>query len=93
MNAGVIMMSKFSEFFCEVQTFSDGSYVLSGSFSRIEAAEMFSKYFGEDIEPKSIETDRVRFGFAPDNVEDMGGKPCWYTGAGTGRGTKAIWKV
>ncbi len=86
-------MSKFDEYFSEVQAFSDGTHVLSGSFSIEEAAEMFSEYTGDRVSEEGIGADRVRFGFAPETVEDMSGRLCWYTGAGNGKGTRPVWCI
>lgn len=85
-------MGKFEDSFNEPMSFSDNTLVLSGEFSIEDAADMFSNYTGEDIKPDQLSKDRVRFGFCPEFVEDredLGA--CWYTGAGTGKGTKPVW--
>ena len=82
---------KFDDMFCEVCCFSDGSYVIDGSFSIDVAAKEFSDYLGEDVDAEEIEQDWVRFGFAPDNIEGMYGKACWYTCARKSKGSKAVW--
>lgn len=85
-------MGKFEEQFNEPMTFSDGTYVISGEYSRKDAAEYISEYFGEEISPESLAEERVRFGFPPDSVEDREGMgACWYTGAGNKKGTKPVW--
>ena len=86
-------MSKFETAFSEPMTFSDCTYVLSGSYSKEEAAEVFSNYLGEDIKSESLEGDRVRFGFPPAAIAARGSLPksCWYSGAGNGKGTKPVW--
>jgi len=87
-------MSKFEEMFSEPVDFSNGEMLLSGiNFSKQEAAEMFSEYFGEEVKQSSIGMDRVRFGFPPEHVEEreMLDSPCWYSGAGNGKGTKPVW--
>jgi len=85
-------MGNFESTFDEPVYFSDGTYVINGEFSAEEAAVMFSDCIGEDVRPNQIEKNRVRFGFPPEYVEDredLGA--CWYTGAGTGHGTKSVW--
>jgi len=87
----VNMMGKFEEYFSAPQWFSDGSYVISGELSADVAAEMISQELGEVISVEALEPSRVRYGFAPEYIEDMQGEPCWYTGAGNGKGTKPVW--
>jgi len=87
-------MSKFEEMFNEPCSFSNGEMLLSAvKFSKSEAAKIFSEYFGEEVEEKSIGFDRVRFGFLPEHIEDRGmiDSPSWYSGAGNGKGTKPVW--
>ena len=84
-------MGKFEQTFDEPVSFSDGTYVISGYLSREEAAKEFSEYFGEEVKPENVRPERVRFGFAPENIEDRGGEACWYTGAGNSKGTKPVW--
>ncbi len=86
-------MSKFSEYFSEVQCFTGGYHAISGDYSKEEAARLFSEYMDQEIETDDVGSERVRFGFAPENVEDLGGELCWYTGAGNGKGTKAVWVI
>jgi hypothetical protein len=84
-------ISKFDDAFSEPMSMSNDSYVLSGSFTREEAAKCFSDYIDYHVRPEALEVDRVRFGFPPANVadgEDLGA--CWYTGA-KGKGTKEVW--
>jgi len=85
------MMSKFEEVFTEPCCFSDGTYVIRGDIDKQEAHKAFENYFGEPVEIEGIEEDFVRFGFAPDFVEDMQGEPCWFTGAKVGKGSKKVW--
>jgi hypothetical protein len=84
-------VSKFEDYFSEPQYFSDCSYVVSGELSADIAAEMISEELGEVISASALALDRVRYGFAPENIEDMQGQACWYTGAGNGKGTKPVW--
>ena len=84
-------MSKFDDQFCEPVSFSDSTYVVTGKISVEEAAASFSSCLGEGIKSNQLTADRVRFGFAPEFVEEMQGEPCWYTGAGKGRGTMPVW--
>jgi len=85
-------MGKFEDRFNEPMQFSDNTLVLSGEYSREDAADIISNYIGEKVTPEQLENERVRFGFPPDFVEDseeLGA--CWYTGAGSGKGTKPVW--
>jgi hypothetical protein len=84
-------VSKFDEFFAEVQFFSNGVYVLSYSYSKDEASKMFSEYMGKDFSPEYLGVESVRYGFAPEYVEDMAGVSCWYMGGKEGKGSKAVW--
>ena len=84
-------ISKFDETFSEPMCMSNGTYVISGSFTREEAAKAFSDYVDEEVNPEALDKGRVRFGFPPDDVEDgqdLGA--CWYTGA-SGKGSKVVW--
>jgi hypothetical protein len=83
-------VSAFDKYFSEVSGFSDGSLVVSGKQSIESAAEMFSEYLDEDVSVNAIRADRVRYGFAPEDVIDMQGEACWYTGA-TGKGSMPVW--
>jgi len=83
-------MSKFDEYFREPQYFSNGAYVLSGAITRNQAAELLAEYVDEEVNPESLESSRVRFGFPPDSVEGWQDGACWYTGA-TGKGSKPVW--
>ena len=89
-------LSKFEQAFSEPNCFSDGSWVISGSYSREEASEIMTSYMldmgdiDEPIDSDELKEDRVRYGFAPENVENMQGEACWYTGA-TGNGSKKVW--
>jgi len=85
-------MSKFDEDFDEPMYFTHGCYVITGKISREEAAKRFSDYDGEEVSPDELTSERVRFGFPPEFVEDredLGA--CWYTGAGKGKGTQPVW--
>ena len=87
-------MSKFDEYFKDVQFFTGGIYVVTGELTREEAAKAFNDS-DEDLEVTAddVTPDRVRFGFPPETVEDredLGA--CWYTGA-YGKGSKAVWVV
>jgi len=86
-------MGKFENIFDEPVSFSGKTYALSGEYSAEEAARIFSDYTGEYVRPNQLNKERVRFGFPPEDVEDrdeLGS--CWYTGAGSGKGTKPIWE-
>lgn len=86
-------MCKFSEYFSEPQYFTDGSYVINGEMDRAQAALEISAAIGEPVTPEQLKQERVRFGFAPEFVEDRNDfdGPTWYTGAGNGKGTKPVW--
>lgn len=88
-------MAKFNEFFKSPVGFSNCTTVLSGNYSREEAAEIFSEYFDEEVTPDMLDEDRVRYGFPPEHIEDREelAEGCWYTGAGNGKGTKPVWVV
>ena len=84
-------MSKFDEYFSEPQYFSNGTYVITGELDRVDAALQISLKSGEEVDPNKLERDRVRYGFAPEYVEDyqdLGA--CWYSGA-SGKGSKEVW--
>jgi len=84
-------MTKFDEAFSEPMSMSNNSYVLSGAFTREEAAKAFGEYIDYSVRPEALEQDRVRFGYPPEDVadgEDLGA--CWYTGA-SGKGSKEVW--
>ena len=86
-------MSKFSEYFREPQHFTDGSWVIDGTMDRSQAALEISTEIGKPVDPSQLREERVKFGFAPEFVadrDDFDG-PIWYTGAGTGKGTKPVW--
>lgn len=86
-------MSKFDEAFSEPMSCSNGAYLISGEYTREEAAKAFSDYIDEEVSPEALERDRVRFGFPPESVEDgqdLGA--CWYTGA-SGKGSKEVWMI
>ncbi len=85
-------MSKFDEAFKEPFWFSHGYLLITGKISREEALEAFKDYDGDlDIELDRVKSDRVRFGFPPEGIEDredLGA--CWYSGA-TGKGSQPVW--
>jgi hypothetical protein len=84
-------VSKFDEYFSEPQSFNNGMLVISADIDPVDAALMISSEVGEIVNPEDLEPERVRFGFAPEWVEDyqdLGA--CWYTGA-SGKGSKAVW--
>jgi len=82
---------KFDEYFSEPKYFSDESYVVSGGYTREEAASLIGKEAGVEVAPGQLKENRVRFGFPPDDVEDREKyDPVWYTGA-AGRGSKLVW--
>lgn len=82
--------SEFDKTFSEPNHFSDGTLVISAGISRADAAKAISVYFGEHITEDKLVIDRVRYGFAPEYVEDTQGEACWYTGA-TGKGSMLVW--
>jgi hypothetical protein len=84
-------MSRFKECFKEPQHFSGNSCVVSGDLPRNVAAQMIGKEVGETVTAEDLVPDRIRFGFAPTDVEEMQGENCWYTGAGDDKGTKPVW--
>lgn len=81
-------MGVFEESFNEPVYFSEGAYALDRCMSREEAAEIFSKHLDEDVTPGSLDIDRVRFRFGLIDDELVS---AWFTGAGTGKGTKPVW--
>jgi hypothetical protein len=83
---------KFDDYFAEPQYFTHGSYVVSGEYSREDAARLIAEETGEDVAPEDLKEDRVRFGFPPEDVIDCdpADGPIWYTGA-YGHGSKAVW--
>jgi hypothetical protein len=83
-------MSKFDDYFSEPRYFSNDAYVMSGKLSREAAAEQLSEYLNEEIAPESLEEERVRYGYAPEEVIDMGSELCWHTGA-SGKGSLPVW--
>ena len=86
-------MGKFKEEFNEPVQFSDNTLVIDGEISAEVAATAFSLYTGEEVKAEDLKKDSVRYGFAPENVEDMAGQSCWYTGGREGKGSKAVWTV
>lgn len=89
---------KFKEQFAEPICFSDGSWAVDGTLDKEAAREMINESMFEQgciDEPlviEALEKDRVRFGFAPETVEELAGELCWYSGA-TGKGSMPIWVV
>ncbi len=83
-------MSKFDEYFSEPQYFSHGAYVMSRKLSREDAAKQLEEALGEPIDPEELEFERVRYGFAPEDIEDRPSEACWYTGA-YGKGSIPVW--
>ncbi len=85
---------KFKEYFSEPQYFSDGTYVVSGEFSREEAAKLFADELGDEVLPEDLKEDRVRFGYPPEFVVDCDSLDgaIWYTGA-AGIGSKPVWVI
>ena len=85
-------MSKFDEAFETPFWFSHGHLMITGKISRQEALEAFKHYEDDlDIHLDQVKSDRVRFGFCPEGVEDredLGA--CWYSGA-AGKGSQPVW--
>ncbi len=85
---------KFAEYFNGPQYFSHGAYVISGEYSREDAALLFSAETGATVAPDELTADRVRFGFPPESVAgyDSFDGAIWYTGA-SGKGSKPVWAL
>ena len=84
-------MSKFDDYFKDPVWFTNGCYVLSGKVDKVEAAEVFSHCLGEDVFEDDIESDRVRFQFPGEDIEDAEkGVSLWCSGA-TGKGSLPVW--
>lgn len=84
---------KFDEYFAEPRHFTNDTYVVSGEYSREDAATLMAEAADEpDVTPDDLREDRVRFGFPSEDVMDCyhADGPIWYTGAG-GRGSKPVW--
>lgn len=86
-------MSAFEEAFREVVYFTDGTLVVSGGYSRTEAHELFEYYLGEAVGAEHLSARHVRYGFAPEGVEDLVGENCWYTCSPRERGAKGVWTL
>ena len=83
-------MTKCKEMFKAAVVLSDGAYYIDADISK----EDFIKQLDPEIKIEHIEESRVRFGFAPDIVEDreeFDNKPIWCSGA-AGIGSKKVWK-
>jgi hypothetical protein len=83
-------MGKFEEDFDDPMYMTDGSYAIRGDISRQTAALLISSEIGEVVDPDSLETDRVRYGLPPEEVEWDRDGPCWYNGA-HGKGSRPVW--
>lgn len=73
---------------------SNGDLAITGKISKMDAAKNLIKYTGEIMNIpflQKLESDFVRFGFAPENIEDMHGENCWYAGAKESKGAMPIW--
>ena len=84
-------MSAFDKYFSEPQLFNNGEYVISGQYDRVDAALKIGYAIDEIVNPENLRSERVRFGYAPEFVDEhteLGA--CWYTGA-SGKGSKAVW--
>ena len=87
-------MSAFDDYFSEVRAFNNCTYVVTGKITKEEAIELFRIELGlegRDVSPTNVHPDRVRYGYAPEYVEDhesLGA--CWYTGA-SGKGSMPVW--
>lgn len=90
-------MSQFSKF-CDVQSFTNGLFVLSREhYSKEEACEIFTEYLqdngyleeGEVVQPESISMERVRWCFNRDEQDDVPRLAWWLVD--TVRGTKPVW--
>lgn len=86
-------MSKFDEAFCEPMSMSNGAHVVSGKYTREEAAGHFSDYIDYNVRPEALEKDRVIFGIPPDDIaegDDIG--ECWYTCSNV-EGSELVWTI
>jgi len=85
-------VSKFDEAFEEPFKFSHGHLLITGKISKEEALDAFKDYDDDqDIELDRIKSDRVRFGFPPEGIEDREYLcACWYSGA-SGKGSQPVW--
>jgi hypothetical protein len=83
---------KFEEYFKEPQFFTDDTYVVSGSYSREDAAVLLAETADEPVLPEHLREDRARFGFPPEHIVDCDAADgaIWYTGA-SGVGSKPVW--
>ena len=84
-------MSKFEEAFNESMGFSNGCQVIAGYHSKEEAAEIITNDIDEEIQAKDLVGGWVRFGFAPEHIEDCQGENCWYQCKEWERGAKPVW--
>lgn len=83
-------MGKFEEKFSNLQVLSDGSYALDDNLGKQEFIKQYKRECGMVLEERFIETVNMRFGFAPDSVEnreDFENKPVWHT-CGSDRGIR-----
>ena len=87
-------MSSFACAFSEPFWFTNGSYMLSGSYTKDEALEIFAEGLGDDIDDEAMNRGWVRFGYPPENIEDREGLPksCWFT-CKQSKGAKEVWCI
>lgn len=90
-------MSKFTKF-CDVQSFTNGLFVLSREhYSKEESCEVFTEYLqdngyleeGEVVHPESLSMERVRWCFNRDEQDDVPRLAWWLVDTVTG--TKPVW--
>jgi len=90
-------MGKFEDQFSNIQVLSDGSYALDEKLGKQEFITQCKKEFEISIEERFISTVNMRFGFAPDSVEnreDFENEPVWHTCHGQMGIRKAlIWSI
>ena len=83
-------MTKFKEMFKKATMFTNGAYYIDADIPKDE----FIKQIDPEIKVEHINETRVRFGFAPDFIEDredFEGKPIWFSGASR-KGSKKVWE-
>lgn len=90
-------MGKFEERFGYITLLSDGSYALDAQLGKDEFIRQYKEETGMTLNPDFIELVEMRFGFAPDSVEnreDFEGAPIWHTCRGASGIKKAlVWSL
>lgn len=84
-------MGRFEKIFKEPFLFSHGALLLDGNKSQKEACEIFDWYTGDQVSSADLTVDYVRFGYAPDYIDDIeAGRNCWFTTTNK-KGAKPVW--